>query len=115
MRFFAMNEERTQVDLVFKGGTLVLKDRLLEGGQVEVKDGDICAVRAAPTAVPAREVVDLGGGYLVPGFIDLHVHGGAGSDFMDGTEEAFRTVCRAHARPRPTRLPPTTTRARPPQ
>ena len=40
----------------------------------------------------------LNGRYLAPGFIDLHVHGGDGADFMDGTAEAFRTVCRCHAR-----------------
>src|SRR5882672_9874094 len=100
------------VALVFTGGTIVLKDRLLEGGQVEVSDGDIRAVRTAPTPVPAREAIDLGGGYLVPGFIDLHVHGGAGADFMDGTDAAFRTVCQAHARHGTTSLLPTTTVAR---
>ena len=47
-----------------------------------------------------------------PGFVDLHVHGGDGADFMDGTEEAFRTVCRAHARHGTTSLLPTTTVAR---
>src|SRR5207248_4832853 len=104
--------EAGMVEVVFNGGTVVLKDRLLEGGQVEVSGGDICAVRAAPAGVEAREVVDLGDRYLVPGFIDLHVHGGAGADFMDGTEEAFRTVCRAHARHGTTSLLPTTTVAR---
>jgi N-acetylglucosamine-6-phosphate deacetylase len=100
------------VDLVFTGGTIVLADRLLEGGQVEVGGGDIRAVRAAPARVEAREEIDLAGGYLVPGFIDLHVHGGAGADFMDGTAEAFQTVCRAHARHGTTSLLPTTTVAR---
>ena len=37
-------------------------------------------------------------GILVPGFVDLHVHGGAGADFMDGSEEAVRRVCAFHAR-----------------
>jgi N-acetylglucosamine-6-phosphate deacetylase len=38
-------------------------------------------------------------GYLiVPGFIDVHVHGGGGADFMDGTEDAARAVARTHAR-----------------
>ena len=44
--------------------------------------------------------------------MDLHVHGGAGADFMDGTEDAFRAVCRAHARHGTTSLLPTTTVAR---
>ena len=36
--------------------------------------------------------IDLAGGYVSPGYIDLHVHGGDGSDFMDGTADAFRTI-----------------------
>jgi N-acetylglucosamine-6-phosphate deacetylase len=55
------------------------------------------------------KVIDLGGRFLSPGFVDLHVHGGDGADFMDGTAEAFRTVCRAHARHGTTSLLPTTT------
>jgi len=58
------------------------------------------------------EIIDLHGAYLVPGFVDPHVHGGAGADFMDGTEDAFRLVCRAHARHGSTGLLPTTTVAR---
>jgi N-acetylglucosamine-6-phosphate deacetylase len=70
-------------------------------------------VHSAPGASPAGvEVIDLHGGYLAPGFVDLHVHGGANADFMDGTEEAFRTICQAHARHGTTSLLPTTTVAR---
>src|SRR5262249_9528781 len=58
------------------------------------------------------EVINLEGGYLAPGYVDLHVHGGAGADFMDGTAAAFRTVCRAHARHGTTSLLATTTVAR---
>jgi N-acetylglucosamine-6-phosphate deacetylase len=97
----------------FCGGTIILPDRLLQGGCVEVDGGRIAGVHEAPP--PARagvETIDFGGGYLAPGFVDLHVHGGAGADFMDGTEEAFRTVCRAHARHGTTSLLPTTTVAR---
>jgi N-acetylglucosamine-6-phosphate deacetylase len=54
-------------------------------------------------------VIDLTGKYLAPGFVDLHVHGGDGADFMDGTAEAFRTVCRCHLRHGTTSLTPTST------
>ena len=94
----------------FINGTVVLKDRLLPGGQVTVVGERIESVGGR--AEDAGEVIDLAGGYLVPGFVDLHVHGGAGHDFMDGTEEAFGAVCRAHARHGTTSLFPTTTVAR---
>src|SRR5438046_1313042 len=102
----------TMASLIFRGGTIVLADRLLESGAVEVEGARIKAVHASPAQGTRGEVIDLGGGFLVPGFVDLHVHGGAGADFMDGTAEAFRTVCRAHARHGTTSLLPTTTVAR---
>src|SRR5437899_950611 len=98
---------------LFTGGVVVLEDRGLDGGAVETDGDRIVGVHAErPQGWRGDEVVDLAGGYLVPGFIDLHVHGGAGADFMDGTPEAFRTVCRAHARHGTTTLLPTTTAAR---
>ena len=99
--------------LLFSGGTIVLEDRLLQGGQVQVEEARITAVRpVSGPVVGSAEIIDLQGGYLVPGYVDLHVHGGDGADFMDGTEEAFRTICRAHARHGTTSLLPTTTIAR---
>jgi N-acetylglucosamine-6-phosphate deacetylase len=57
-----------------------------------------------PAGVPLVE-----GRYIAPGYVDLHVHGGAGSDYMDGDAEAVRTVNRAHARHGTTTIFPTTT------
>jgi hypothetical protein len=34
--------------------------------------------------------------YIVPGGVEIHVHGGGGRDFMEGTEEAFRVAVKAH-------------------
>jgi N-acetylglucosamine-6-phosphate deacetylase len=94
----------------FRGGTVILEDRLLEGGEVVVEGDRIAAVNAKPTS--GGNAIDLDGGYLAPGFVDLHVHGGDGSDFMDGTPDAFRAACRAHARHGTTSLLPTCTVAR---
>jgi N-acetylglucosamine-6-phosphate deacetylase len=94
---------------LFHGGKILLPDRELEGGRALV-DGD--RIRDVGAGGSAEDAVDLGGGYLAPGFIDLHVHGGAGADFMDATADAFRTVCQAHARHGTTALLATTTVAR---
>lgn len=48
------------------------------------------------------------GYYIAPGFIDIHVHGGGGHDFMDGTEEAFLGAARLHASHGTATLLPTT-------
>ncbi|MCL6454325.1 MAG: N-acetylglucosamine-6-phosphate deacetylase [Alicyclobacillus sp.] len=37
-------------------------------------------------------------GRLLPGYVDIHVHGGGGADTMDATPEAFRQICATHAR-----------------
>ena len=97
---------------VFLGGTVILPDRLLPGGAVVVAGDRIESVLEREDEAKGAELIDSGGGYIAPGFVDLHVHGGAGSDFMDGTPEAFETICQAHARHGTTSMLPTTTVAR---
>lgn len=96
----------------FHNGTIVLADRLLDG---DVRTAGDRIVAVDPPGGPAQRAsdIDLDGGYLLPGFIDLHVHGGDGADFMDGTVDAFATVLRAHARHGTTRCTPTSIVAAP--
>ncbi|MDD4590105.1 MAG: N-acetylglucosamine-6-phosphate deacetylase [Parabacteroides sp.] len=54
-----------------------------------------------------EKVFDAEGMYVVPGGIDLHVHGGGGHDFMEGTEESFRTAVAAHMQHGTTAILPT--------
>jgi N-acetylglucosamine-6-phosphate deacetylase len=100
-------------DLLFTRGTLILPDRLLDGF-VRVRDGRIVdfGPGPGPRPEPGLKVIDLAGKYLAPGFVDLHVHGGDGHDFMDGTAEAFRAICRVHHRHGTTSLLATSTVAR---
>jgi N-acetylglucosamine-6-phosphate deacetylase len=95
---------------VFTNGILILPGALLRGASLATKDGKIVAV--GWDLPKGDETVDLGGQYLAPGFVDLHVHGGDGADFMDGTREAFQKVCRCHLRHGTTGLTPTSTVAR---
>ncbi len=100
-------------DFLFIHGTLILPDRLLDGF-VLVRDGRIIdyGPGPGPRFEPEPNIVDLQGNYLAPGYVDLHVHGGDGADFMDGTPEAFLTVCKAHLRHGTTSLLATSTVAR---
>src|SRR5437763_360813 len=92
--------------LLFRHATLLLADRQLDDAMLRIEAGRIAAI--GPT-LPDRgaEVIDLGGDFLAPGLVDLHVHGGAGADFMDGTADAFCRTCQAHARHGTTSLLPT--------
>ena len=105
--------------LVFTGGTAIGPDRLIEDAVVTCRDGVITSIKASGTGArkPASDaiIIDARGGYISPGFIDIHVHGGAGADFMDGTAEAVRTACAAHARHGTTTIFPTTTTGSPDQ
>src|SRR6476620_9163971 len=93
-------------------GQLVLPNSIQRGSLV-IRDGRIEEVLAADATFPAGlKVIDAGSGYIAPGFVDLHVHGGLGGDFMDGTADAFRKALTAHARHGTTRLAATTTVAR---
>lgn len=97
-------------------GNVVLPDHVLQRGAVLVRGARIAAVDrlSAFTTVDDAQptVIDAGDGYIMPGFIDIHVHGGLGADFMDGTPESYATALRAHARHGTTSLTPTTTVAR---
>ena len=89
----------------FTNARIVLPHAVVSGSVV-VEAGVITAVGDEP---PVGTVIDLGGHYLMPGFVELHVHGGDGADFMDLTVEAFRTVARCHARHGTTTMTPTST------
>ena len=90
-------------------GTVILPDALIEDGMVVWMRGEITEVSQRKPLSPGTLVIDAQGGYIAPGFIDIHVHGGAGSDFMDGTVEDVLTVCRSHLNHGTTTLFPTTT------
>ena len=93
--------------------TLVLPDRLVERGALHVRGGRIESLgRGDELPRWAGATVDAGGAYAAPGLIDMHVHGGGGADFMDGTGGAFETAVRAHTRHGTTSIVPTTTVAR---
>ena len=65
---------------------------------VIVKDGVIEEITRSPIEVPDAEIYDAKGMSVVPGGIDLHIHGGGGREFAEATEDAFRAVMASHAR-----------------
>jgi N-acetylglucosamine-6-phosphate deacetylase len=100
--------------LVFRG-RIVVPDGIIEDGQLVVRDGRISEVRRGGRIPASAMVADAGSGCIVPGFVDIHVHGGDGADYMDGTAGAVRTANRAHLRCGTTTIFPTTTTGTPAQ
>lgn len=85
---------------------LVLRDHLIENAWIRFDAGTIKDFgQGEPPDSP--ESFDAANRYLAPGFIDIHVHGGNGSDFLDGTPEAFLTIANYHLTQGTTSLCPT--------
>ncbi len=71
--------------LILSGADIVLPDRIASPGTLVIEGDRIVEVRDGTMAAAAGETIfDLHGRYLVPGFIDLHVHGIEGHDTLDG-------------------------------
>ena len=94
--------------MIFTNARLIFPDGVREGLELAVEEGKISAIREQ-TQARGEEIVDLGGNYLSPGFIDLHVHGALGLDAMEASAEAFRAICDFHASGGTTSLLLTTT------
>ena len=67
--------------MFYKNARIFCSDFQFRSGAFEVKDGRFGAV--LPTEVPAN-AVDLQGATVIPGLIDVHIHGSANADFSDG-------------------------------
>jgi N-acetylglucosamine-6-phosphate deacetylase len=65
---------------------------------VMCEDGKITAIgRHEPTIPDNARVIDAGGKRLLPGFVDVHVHGGNNVDTMDATPDALKTMAQFYA------------------
>ena len=89
-------------------GKIITPTKIVDGGSVLVTDNTITAVSEKNIEVEDAVEIDAKGNYVSPGFIDIHVHGGGGHDFMDATETAFLKIAETHARHGTTSMLPTT-------
>lgn len=65
-------------------------------GSVSVRGGSIASIRRTRTV--SGKVYDVGGMYVSPGFIDLHVHGGCGRDFINASAADLHLIQECHSR-----------------
>lgn len=93
--------------------TLVTPKKLIPGGAIDLENGKILAVHdSAPADNAGIILMDGKGAYAMPGFVDIHVHGGANVDFMGANPEQVRAACVAHAKHGTTTILPTTVTAK---
>ena len=93
---------------VIVNGVLVTPDRILPD-KVLLFDETIVRIAERDESIPEdAEKIDVAGGYVLPGFVDIHVHGGGGYDFLDPDPDALDAILRLHARHGTTSLLATT-------
>jgi N-acetylglucosamine-6-phosphate deacetylase len=92
--------------MILTNAHLIFPDAIRYGLELVVEGRKIAAIRPPGPGLrrtgeqirtSGKDVVDLGGNYLAPGFIDLHLHGALGRDTMEASAEAFQTICGYHA------------------
>ena len=99
-----MNQQRLKIF----NGKILTPYRMIPQGTVLITDGIITEVKEGDIDVSDAIEIDAKGNYIAPGFIDIHVHGGGGHDFMDGSETAFLKAAEIHAQYGTTSMSPTT-------
>lgn len=97
-----------QQPLKIFNGKILTPGKVIAGGSILITGDIIAAVSADNIETEDAIEIDAGGKYISPGFIDIHVHGGGGYDFMDGNETAFLKIAEIHAQYGTTAMLPTT-------
>ena len=84
---------------VLSGGRVVTPEGVLSPGWIRLAGSRIHAVGPGePPRTPGLLVTDLRGQWVLPGFVDMHVHGGGGTSFTQGTAEDARAAAGFHRR-----------------
>ena len=78
---------------LIKNANIVTPDKIVKGG-CAFSDGIIESI--GECELNSDNVIDACGGYVVPGFIDIHCHGGQNFDFMDATSEQMKKIADFH-------------------
>jgi N-acetylglucosamine-6-phosphate deacetylase len=79
----------------FVGGRVVTPAGVLDGGSVRILGDTIAEVGGVLAPGAGDDVVDVRGAWVLPGFIDMHMHGGGGYD-VTSSAEAMRAAVQFH-------------------
>jgi N-acetylglucosamine-6-phosphate deacetylase len=84
---------------VLANARVVTARAVLDPGWVWIQGPDIAGVgRGDPPARAGDELIDVGGNYVLPGFIDLHMHGGGGAQVTTDDADEIRRAVAFHRR-----------------
>ena len=77
--------------MILENLTIVTPNGTIENGHMEIEGDKILAIGHGP-APKGKETIDKSGMIAFPGFIDIHIHGSIGIDFMDAKKEEYRAI-----------------------
>jgi N-acetylglucosamine-6-phosphate deacetylase len=80
--------------IVLSKGDVVLPDRVLSEGTIIIDAGRIAVIEPAAVDITRATTIDASDCYVVPGFIDVHVHGVEGHDTLDGNDAVTQIASR---------------------
>lgn len=82
--------------MLIVNGKLYLEDRVIERGYIKIEHDKIISLGEMDFSPndDDKDVIDAQGMNVIPGFIDQHIHGADGSDHMDASQEALKTIAR---------------------
>jgi len=85
-----------QAGHLLTGGRVVTPDGVLTPGWIQTEGTQIAAVARGDRQGQAGNTTDVHGRWILPGFVDMHVHGGGGTSFTEGTAEDARAAAAFH-------------------
>lgn len=101
-------------NLLIINARILTPQQMIENGSVLIQNGKIVKISSGPPDHDLSEAfvrtVDAEGAYLIPGFVDIHVHGGGGFDVISAAEDpsVINALSRYHATKGTTSYLPTT-------
>lgn len=101
-----INKDKT----VILNGTIITPFQMVRDKAICIEEGRISSIKDKKHIINHvdAEIIDAANGFIVPGFIDIHVHGGGGSDVMDGSYEALKQIAKTDSISGTTSFLPTT-------
>ena len=93
--------------IAIRNGKVIFENKIADNLSVYIENGKIIALTNED--LPCDEKIDAQGRYVSPGFIDIHIHGAAGYDFLDNSAEAYNAISVACAKHGATTIIPTIT------
>src|SRR3712207_8208583 len=83
--------------MILKNARMILFDRIFKG-DLRIEGSHISEIEENLMEKGEEEVLNLEGKLLIPGFIDVHIHGADGADAMDGSIESLQKIDRKSTR-----------------